>query len=634
MRGQQRDREMQQMNGSNIAAPLAARLGRACALAGLCAGLALAADAGAMAPAFEVSGSAVDSRTQASAAKSSKAPRLVHQSLAKGTLTTPFEGVVVVAGGAVHQDDNADGLLDTGEQVQYHYTVVNTGDLPLTALVVSDGAGTVACPQSALAPGEHMACTRSHAVTAQEQVDGVVINTVMVAGQDSNGRPVQASDGMTTRNLAGRSGVRGFKSPRLLNDLDASASMTLGDVVRYTFVVKNDNADALTAILLSEPDPDRIDGSIGCSATTLGGQPFAGNGSGALAGWDSVLCFADYTVRATDVAAGEVLNLAEVRATAPGPRTLFASAASLIVVPPAEITLDKRIVSGNPYAAVGDVIGYDYVVRNAGGVSLPGPVQVVDDRTTVTCPDLATVGDGDALFDVGEEITCTATYTVVQDDLEVGNVVNIAIAYAGPAESDPDNATAVFVGAPPRIGVSKRARSVSGHPPFTVIFDMEVANYGPVSLSDVQVTENLRETFPLPVAFSVVSVTTDGSAVPNPAFDGVTDIGLLLPAQSTLAVGGSFSIRLQLQVEPQGQTGPFLNQVVASGTTATNVTVTDISTNGVNPDPNGDGVPDELTPTLVSFPFDPLNIPAGSPWSLLLLATLATLLGGAALRRR
>jgi uncharacterized repeat protein (TIGR01451 family) len=559
---------------------------------------------------------------------------VAHRSIAKGVLTAPFEGIVVVAGGATHLDTDADGALDAGEVVAYHYTVINTGDLDLSALALSDDFGPVSCPQSTLVPDAHMVCTANHVVTAAEQLDGAVINTVQVSGLSSAGRPVQASDELATRNLQGSAGVRVFKSPRLLTDVDASESVTLGDVVRYTFVIKNDNADTLSAVTLSEPDPSRIDTPITCDATTSSGAVFAGNGTGTLAGTDTVLCRAEYTVRAADVSSGEVANLSEVRATAPGPRTLFATGASLIVVPPPQLALDKQIVSGNPYDAVGDVIQYSYLVSNTGGASLPGPVTVSDNRTAVTCPVLTTVGDGDLVFDAGEQITCSASYVVTQTDIDAGTVTNTATATAGSTSSPPDSATATFVGLPPRIGVSKRVRPISGAPPYLVIFDMRVGNYGPVALSQVQVTENLRQTFPLPVTFTVVSVQVSGTAVANPAFNGIGDTGLLLPAQSSLAPGAMIDIELRLQVSPQGQTGPFFNSVQATGTSPTSQLVTDTSTNGITPDPNQDGVPDEGTPTPLGFPVDVMNIPAGSPASLALLIALAALLAGWHVRRR
>ena len=71
------------------------------------------------------------------------------------------------------------------------------------------------------------------------------------------------------------------------------------------------------------------------------------------------------------------------------------------------------------YDAVGDVITYSYQVTNTGNVTLAGPVTVDDDKATDrACPAVTTVGNLDGFLDPGESITCTATYTVTQADLE------------------------------------------------------------------------------------------------------------------------------------------------------------------------------------------------------------------------
>ena len=45
------------------------------------------------------------------------------------------------------------------------------------------------------------------------------------------------------------------------------------------------------------------------------------------------------------------------------------------------------------YAAVGQSISYSYLVTNSGNVRLAGPVTVTDDKATVTCPAVNTVGN-------------------------------------------------------------------------------------------------------------------------------------------------------------------------------------------------------------------------------------------------
>ena len=57
----------------------------------------------------------------------------------------------------------------------------------------------------------------------------------------------------------------------------------------------------------------------------------------------------------------------------------------------------------DPYDIVGDVITYSYPVTNTGNVRLHGPVTVADDKTSVTCPRVRSVGNRDSYLDPGEQ---------------------------------------------------------------------------------------------------------------------------------------------------------------------------------------------------------------------------------------
>jgi hypothetical protein len=107
-----------------------------------------------------------------------------------------------------------------------------------------------------------------------------------------------------------------------------------------------------------------------------------------------------------------------------------------------ELMLDKRITAGNPYAAAGNMISYDYLVTNSGNVSLAGPVSVDDDKTFVVCPEVTTVGNLDTMLNPGESITCTSDYTVIANDVTVGSVTNTARASADGVISNQDQETA------------------------------------------------------------------------------------------------------------------------------------------------------------------------------------------------
>ena len=99
--------------------------------------------------------------------------------------------------------------------------------------------------------------------------------------------------------------------------------------------------------------------------------------------------------------------------------------------------------------AVGDVISYTYLVSNNGNVRLAGPVTVADDKATVNCPALSTIGNNDGFLDPGESITCTASYAITQADLNNGSVTNTAKASAGEIRSNEDKATVTVTPPPP-----------------------------------------------------------------------------------------------------------------------------------------------------------------------------------------
>ena len=80
--------------------------------------------------------------------------------------------------------------IAVGAAVNWSYLVTNTGDLPLTAVAVTDNRGVaVTCPKTALAPGEAMTCTASGTATT-----GQYSNIGTATGTPTGGSPVTATD--------------------------------------------------------------------------------------------------------------------------------------------------------------------------------------------------------------------------------------------------------------------------------------------------------------------------------------------------------------------------------------------------------------------------------------------------------
>lgn len=169
-----------------------------------------------------------------------------------------------------------------------------------------------------------------------------------------------------------------------------------------------------------------------------------------------------------------------------------------------------------------------------------------------------------------------------------------------PGENDPTPVSFPFVETPV-IGVAKDAVSVEsiGDDKYSVVYDIWVENLGNVVLNNVQVQENLNDTFE-GSTFSVTEVSS-GDFTVNSGFDGNTTTAMLMESD-TLLVGEMGMIQLTVEVEPAEFNKTYNNTAVGTAIAPSGNEVTDDSTDGVEPDPNGDRTPDEDVPTPVSFP--------------------------------
>ncbi|MFK8016954.1 MAG: hypothetical protein AB8G17_16115 [Gammaproteobacteria bacterium] len=177
-------------------------------------------------------------------------------------------------------------------------------------------------------------------------------------------------------------------------------------------------------------------------------------------------------------------------------------------------------------------------------------------------------------------------------------------------DGDPGNnstPTPITFGEAPQIGVAKAVSTApvnNGDGTFDFVYTVLVQNSGDVTLTDVQVTDDLGGAFNQAVGYTVTAIDSPDLAV-NPNFDGGGDQNLLL-GTDTLVVGASGTITMALTVEPGPNLGPYNNTAIGVGTSPAGTVVQDLSTDGVNPDPDNDGDPtDDNTPTPVTFGENP-----------------------------
>ncbi|HEX7833295.1 MAG TPA: DUF11 domain-containing protein, partial [Thermoanaerobaculia bacterium] len=197
------------------------------------------------------------------------------------------------------------------------------------------------------------------------------------------------------------------------------------------------------------------------------------------------------------------------------------------------LTLDKSVVQST-FTAAGETLNYNYLVTNSGAAVLAGPVTVSDDKTTVTCPALSTIGDLDNFFDPGESITCTATYLTTAGDLSNAFVTNTATASADGETSNSDSAT-VFLATAADVSVVKTLIT-SG--PFTVgqsiQYTLFVANAGPSAATSIQVTDT-------PSNLTITNVTGGGcAALPCTIPSFASGANTTITVTATINAAGAF----------------------------------------------------------------------------------------------
>lgn len=382
-------------------------------------------------------------------------------------------------------------ITSVGQLVPYAYTLTNTGNVTLTvnATVTDSKIASVSCPAmpvGGLAPTQSISCTASYTVTQADLDAGSVVNTASA----TSGTPTVPVVSNTTAVT-----IPVTQSPALsLGKSTTSATYTaVGAVVPYTFTVTNSGNVTITSpITVSD---DKI-ASVTCPALPAGG----------LVPGASIACSGSYTITQADLDTGSVVNTATTRSgtTVSSPPTIHTLPGTQS--PALSIT---KTASPTGYNAAGAVIGYTYVVRNTGNVTLPSAqaITVSDNKiASVSCPALPPAG-----LAPGASITCTANYTINQTDVDAGTVVNTATATNGSVTSPVATAT-VTATQTPAIAISKSTTTVNFSAPGVVVpYSFVVRNSGNVTITTpISITDNKVATVscpPLPAGGLAPSAT-------------------------------------------------------------------------------------------------------------------------------
>ncbi|MFN5325745.1 MAG: YDG domain-containing protein [Bacteroidota bacterium] len=129
---------------------------------------------------------------------------------------------------------------------------------------------------------------------------------------------------------------------------------------------------------------------------------------------------------------------------------------------------------------------------------------------------------------------------------------------------------------------------------YDVTLNYKLKNYGNINLSAVKLMHRLSRELPLPTTYRIKSIkSTYGLTVINPAYDGNLDSNLLL-STSVIPYADSATFEIVINLKLAVGSSIFKLQALAMAESADgDLKTTDLTTNGINPDPSGDEIPSE-----------------------------------------
>ncbi|MBT0958703.1 DUF11 domain-containing protein [Alphaproteobacteria bacterium KMM 3653] len=487
------------------------------------------------------------------------------------------------------------GFSEVGDTITYSFTIENDGLAALPReIFINDPAlgGPISCYDPAVEGGSFTVgathtCHSPPATNAadfiytvdQDDLDaGEVVNEAVAEttyGTGANLTPVSSPPSMVT--------VEGTETPGLTVVKTVVAGSPdpagEGDTVEYQITAENTGNQTLTNVVISDP----LLGALTCDLAA----PVT------LLRTEVLTCTGEYTVMQSDIDdqllsenPPVLTNEAEAKGT--NPQGVEATGEDSIdheledAAP--DLTVTKAVTpdpgTSPAFLADGDVVTFVVTVANTGNVTLDG-IEVTDDLAPgVTCDVTGPLLPGE------DDATCIFTYTVDQDDVDIGYVDNTATATAQPANPDADpleeDGVVRAEGPTPVTGleVIKSATLDLGadgvvSPGDQISYVITVENTGNVSVLDTAVTDASAD------AGSVTYAAADDA-------DGDGDIDSMAPGDIRTVT----AIHTLTQVEIDS--GSFTNSASALGTAPGGGTVGDTSDSGNPVDGSG---PDDPTVT-------------------------------------
>lgn len=443
---------------------------------------------------------AVENSATASGMAPGNVPVTSAGSTANTTVAAASSASIVKTAGAPTIIGGSDATqTDEGDTISYTLTIRNDGNTTLDSISIADTIAVVTCPGfnngvDSLAPNASLTCSAIYTLTRADLDAGEVINQASVMGTDPTGALLGDDDQVTT-GFTQRASILLTKSATLPPNVPPQA----GDTISYTFELENTGNVSLSA-------PTVVDPNCGADLTT----PDSGdtNANSILDADEIWLLSCTYTTDITDVNAGQVVNTAvgsgtpPVGSGLPEPQSTAGSLADL--QQESSISLDKvaglpTVTNGTLPAAVDaggaspDTISYTFNIVNTGNVTLTN-IALSDPliiNGSLSCPFTSLDPASAATPTLPTEMTCTATYSLTQADIDLGMVSNEAEVTADAPVNVPSpmgrSSAMVTLPPAPSLSIAKSASAIPANvADGTVItYSYVISNTGNTSINNV-----------------------------------------------------------------------------------------------------------------------------------------------------
>ncbi|NLV46054.1 MAG: DUF11 domain-containing protein, partial [Candidatus Hydrogenedentes bacterium] len=401
-----------------------------------------------------------------------------------------------------------------GDIIQYTILVENTGNVPLSDIVVSDPQATSGPTYQSgddgddlLEPGEIWTYAASYEVTLADLQAGSFTNTASVVGTDPESAPISDEDSET---------VTAIRADLVISKTDSPDPVAAGQVLTYTITITNLGAQTGQNVSVADViDPAEL---LNAEFSLNNGVDWAPwvtpYNAGSISSGNTLEILLRGTV-APNLPPGSIItNTASVSSTTfdPNPSN-NTSTATTDVIASADVSVSK---TGDPNPPVaGETRTYTIVVSNAGPSDASG-VQVSDIVPAVIQNPVYSVNAGPwnpwvspyvhGTLEAGGSFTLLISGTVNPNVVQGTLIVNTAVVSSGTPDPDLSNNSSTdsaSVNAQSDLSIEKAQIDPSALPAISVIspsvitagttiyYYLEVLNNGPSYAANLLITDLL-----------------------------------------------------------------------------------------------------------------------------------------------